>query len=69
MLIKVVHADGHPGTVRSTSLGELVKSGEVVAYQCSEGWIEVRRKPRKGYEHKGLERRKAGYQGPERRMM
>ena len=70
MLIKVIRDDGTSGIVRSTSLGELVKSGKVVAYQCSEGWIESRRKPRKGKadEYTGVERRKIGYQGPERRV-
>jgi len=70
MLIKVIRVDGSSGTVRSTSLGQLVKAGKVVAYQCSEGWVESRRKQRKGQadDYKGAERRRVGYQGPERRM-
>jgi hypothetical protein len=56
MLIKVIHIDGSLGTVRSSSLGDLVKTGGIAAYQCSEGWIEVRRKQIKRL-----------YIGPERR--
>ena len=47
MLIKVIRDDGTSGTVRSTSLGELVKTGKVVAYQCSEGWVESQESPAK----------------------
>jgi hypothetical protein len=41
--IKVLYVDGTFGTVRSAQLGELVKKGGIAAYNCSEGWVEVRR--------------------------
>jgi hypothetical protein len=56
MMIKVLYADGVFGTVRSANLGELVKKEGIVAYKCSEGWVEVRRK------------RNIGYSGKERRV-
>jgi hypothetical protein len=56
MMIKVLYADGHFGTVRSAQLGELVKKGGIAAYNCSEGWVEVRRMWN------------IGYSGPERRV-
>jgi hypothetical protein len=57
MWIEVIHTDGTLGTVRSSSLGELVKTGGIATYLCSEGWIEVRRKHVKG-SFAGRERRK-----------
>ncbi len=44
MFIKVIYSDGMPGRVRSSLLGRLMKAGEIVAYKCSEGWVELRRK-------------------------
>ncbi len=44
MFISVIYPDGTAGKVRSTRLSRLMKSGEIVAYKCSEGWVELRRK-------------------------
>ena len=55
-LSKVIHADGTLSTARTASVGNLAQSGEIVAYQCSGVWVEVRRK-----------RTMNGYRGPERR--
>jgi hypothetical protein len=55
-MTKVIHTDGTLGMVRSSRLGALVKSGGIVAYRCTKGWVEVRRKRSKG-----------NYTGPERR--
>jgi hypothetical protein len=44
MFIKVVYPDGTAGKEASTTIGNLAKSGEIVAYQLSEGWVELRRK-------------------------
>ncbi len=57
MRIEVIHTDGTFGTVRSSSLGELVKTTGIAAYLCSEGWVEVRRRQVKG-NYDGLDRRK-----------
>lgn len=56
MYLKVIYPDGTVGKVRSASIGHLAKTGEIVAYQCSEGWVELRRK------------RYAAYRGPDRRQ-
>ena len=58
-LLKVIHADGTLSTARTASVGNLAQSGEIVAYQCSGKWIEVRRKSNM-YGYRGPERRKAG---------
>jgi len=44
MLLKVIYTDGAFGTVRSANLEEMLKIGRIAAYQCSEGWVDVRRK-------------------------
>jgi hypothetical protein len=44
MFIKVIYPDGTLGTERSLSVGYLMKLGKIVAFQCSEGWVEARRK-------------------------
>jgi hypothetical protein len=58
MLIKVIYPDGTFGMARSSSLGRLVRSHEIIAFQCSEGWVEVRRKQDQTL-----------YKGPERRVI
>ncbi len=57
MLIKVIYLDGTLGTVKSSNIDKLVKYHHIAAYQCSEGWVEVRRK-KLNIDYKGLERRK-----------
>ncbi len=44
MFISVIYPDGTAGKVRSSRLSRLMKAGEIVAYKCSEGWVELRRK-------------------------
>jgi hypothetical protein len=44
MYINVIYPDGAAGKVRSSSLSRLIRSGEIVAYKCTEGWVELRRK-------------------------
>jgi hypothetical protein len=58
MLIKVIYPDGSSGTIRSSSLGKLSKEGGIVAFKCTEGWVEVRRK-----------HDTTVYEGPERRVI
>lgn len=58
MLIKVIYPDGSSGMVRSSTLGKLTKEGAIVAFKCTEGWVEVRRK-----------HDPADYRGPERRVI
>ncbi len=58
MFINVVYPDGTSGRVRSSILGEMIQMGRIVAYKCSEGWVELRRKS-----HRDV------YYGPERRVI
>jgi hypothetical protein len=53
--IKVIRADGRFDSVSANTVEGLVKSGAIVAYQRSEGWVEIRRQQSIGY--KGTERR------------
>ena len=55
-LTKVIFPDGTSCKVTASSIGGLMKFGNIVAYQCSAGWVEVRRK-----------RNLSSYKGPERR--
>ncbi len=58
MLIKVIYPDGSSGMVRSSALGRMTKEEKIVAFKCTEGWVEVRRK-----------HDPADYYGPERRVI
>jgi len=57
MFIKVVYPDGTAGKVKSSMLDGLMKAGEIVAFRCSEGWVEARRKNKSMY--RGINRREA----------
>ncbi len=57
MYLKVIYPDGTTGMVKSSTIPGLIKAGKIVAFQCSEGWVEERRKNKERYY--GLERRKA----------
>ncbi len=57
MFIKVIFPDGTTGKVRAPLMRNMIHLGRIVAYKCSEGWIEVRRKSNEFY------------QGPERRVI
>jgi hypothetical protein len=56
MLIKVIYSAGTPGKVKSSTLEGLKKMGEIIAFHCSEGWIDVRRKINCKYN--GVDRRR-----------
>ncbi len=58
MLINVIYPDGTSGKVRASILNSLIKFGRIVAYKCSEGWIELRRK-----------KDTSNYSGSERRVI
>ena len=57
MFLKVIFPDGTIGTVKFTALTNLIKSGKIIAFHCSEGWVEVRRKSKSPYV--GVDRRRA----------
>jgi hypothetical protein len=58
MFIKVIYPDGTAGKIRSSFLGSMMQMGRIVAYRCSEGWVETRRTS-------GAR----NYLGPERRVI
>ncbi len=55
MSLKVIFSDGTIGTIKFSILTNLIKSGKIVAFQCSDDWVELRRKRNDGY--KGVDRR------------
>ncbi len=58
MFIEVLYPDGTTGKVRSSMMRRMSQMERIVAYKCSEGWVEVRRKKSGDY-----------YRGPERRVI
>jgi hypothetical protein len=56
MFLKVIYPDGKVDMAKSSEIGGMIKAGRIVAFHCSEGWVEARRK-----------RNKEDYFGPERR--
>ena len=58
MLLNVIYADGTSGKIKSTTLEGLRKSGKIVAFHCSEGWVDV--KPKSKSTYKWVERRISG---------
>ncbi len=58
MFIKVIYPDGVSGKVRSSILRTMIQLRRIVAYKCSEGWVELRRKSNA-----------ENYCGPERRVI
>jgi hypothetical protein len=63
MFLKVIYPDGTSGVVKSSTLEGLIKAGEIVAFHCSEGWVEARRK-RNNANYTGLERRRSNMGHP-----
>ena len=57
--VKVIHTDGTEETVNAYQIAELLRSKEIAAIQCAEGWLEIRRNQIVGYS--------AVYEGPEKR--
>jgi len=41
MLIKAIYLDASAGEVDSKVLDDLISKGKIVAYQRSDGWVEV----------------------------
>ena len=56
MQIKVIYPDGTSGMVKAATMGGLMKEGKIIAFHCSEGWVEARRKSTGTY--KGVDRRR-----------
>ena len=56
MFLKVVYPDGISGMVKASKLYGLINAGKIIAFHCSEGWVEVRRKNKNPYN--GVDRRK-----------
>ena len=57
MLFKVIYPDGSSGMVKSQMLAGLMKSGGIIAFHCSAGWVEVRRRS-EASTYKGIDRRR-----------
>ena len=55
MFLNVIFPDGTIGTVKFTTLTNLIKSGKIIAFHCSKGWVEVRRKSKSVFN--GVDRR------------
>ena len=56
MQIKVIYPDGTSGMVRASTIDGLMKESKIIAFHCSEGWVEVRRKSKSTYD--GVDRRR-----------
>jgi hypothetical protein len=57
MFLKVIYPDGISGMVKASKLYGLINECKIIAFHCSEGWVEVRRKNRGNYN--GPDRRKS----------
>ena len=57
MLIKVIYTGGTLGKLKSSTLEGVMKSGKIIAFHCSEGWLDVRRKCQSIFY--GVDRRRA----------
>jgi hypothetical protein len=55
MVLNVIYTDGTSGKIKSSTLDGVRKSGKIIAFHCSEGWVDVRRKNKSAYN--GLDRR------------
>lgn len=56
MQIKVIYPDGTSDMVRAGTIDGLIKNGKIIAFLCSEGWVEVRRKSTTSFN--GVDRRR-----------
>ena len=56
MQIKVIYADRTSGMVKASTIDGLMKAGKIIAFYCSEGWVEARRKSKNTYN--GVDRRR-----------
>ena len=55
MLRKVIYPGGTSSMVNFSKIYGLMKSDKIIAFYCSEGWVEVRRKSKSTYN--GVDRR------------
>lgn len=58
MFLKVIYPDGKSGIVNASTIEGLMKAGRIVAFHCSEGWVEARRKLN-NENYTGFERRRS----------
>lgn len=56
MVLNVIYTDGTAGKIKSNTLDGARKSGKIIAFHCSEGWVDVRRKIKGPYY--GFDRRR-----------
>jgi len=56
MVLNVIYTDGTSGKIKSSTLDGVRKSGKIIAFHCSEGWVDVRRKSKSTYN--GVDRRR-----------
>ena len=58
--IKVIYTDGTEDTVNASQFVKLLRSKQIAAIQCAEGWLEIRRNQIVGFtaDYEGQERRK-----------
>ena len=56
MFLKVIYPDGASGMVKASMIDRLRKTGEIIAFHCSEGWVDVRRKIKISYSGSGRRR-------------
>jgi|SRR6185369_426164 len=57
MRLDVIYTDGTSGKIKSTTLEGAKKSGKIIAFHCSEGWVDARPKSKSTYN--GVERRRS----------
>ncbi len=57
MNLKVIHTDGTVSIEEAGTIDELIKSGKIIAFKLSGGWVEVRRRSN-GENYTGMDRRK-----------
>ena len=53
---KIIYTDGTSGMEKASTMGALRRTGKIVAFHWSGGWVEVRRKSKSPYN--GVDRRK-----------
>jgi hypothetical protein len=57
MQLKVIYPDGTSGMVKASTIDGLIKAGKIIAFLCSEGWVEARRKSKSTFS--GIDKRRA----------
>jgi hypothetical protein len=59
--LKVIYEDGTEDTVNASDFVKLLRLNKIVAIQCAEGWLEIRRNEIVGFT--------TDYEGPEKRKI